>query len=254
MDFCKENIHNDVRGEEMIICTLNKLMEENNKTQSEVASKTGITRPTLLSLIRNDNQSIRYETINQLCNFFDIDMSELLVYSPVEVKFKNVLLQKIPVTTNHKITSENSSVIVSLIYEIGGLEFEFDTNLSVTKTSNSLQNSGKFFFNILIFEDEYNSLVSKGFNKDFVKTYNDSIGLENLIKEKLSKANLDTDFKIKHYEVEMNTLKRKEKEFDDLFEELKSLVDTIPFEDKDKEEMLKKINDIKHTNTNSKGD
>lgn len=60
--------------------------------------------------------------------------------------------------------------------------------------------------------------------------------------------------KIKHYEVEMNTLKRKEKEFDDLFEELKSLVDTIPFEDKDKEEMLKKINDIKHTNTNSKGD
>ncbi|MDN5639111.1 MAG: hypothetical protein L0G48_13260, partial [Staphylococcus equorum] len=94
----------------------------------------------------------------------------------------------------------------------------------------------------------------KGFNKDFVKTYNDSIGLENLIKEKLSKANLDTDFKIKHYEVEMNTLKRKEKEFDDLFEELKSLVDTIPFEDKDKEEMLKKINDIKHTNTNSKGD
>ena len=169
----------------MIICTLNKLMEENNKTQSEVASKTGITRPTLLSLIRNDNQSIRYETINQLCNFFDIDMSELLVYSPVEVKFKNVLLQKVPVTTNHKITSENSSVIVSLIYEIGGLEFEFDTNLSVTKTSNSLQNSGKFFFNILIFEDEYNSLVSKGFNKDFVKTYNDSIGLRKFNKRKI---------------------------------------------------------------------
>ena len=39
-------------------------------------------------------------TINQLCNFFDIDVSELLLYSPVEVKFKNVLLQKIPVTTN----------------------------------------------------------------------------------------------------------------------------------------------------------
>ena len=69
-------------------------MEENDKTQSEIANATGITRPTLLSLIRNDNQSIRYETINQLCKYFDIDMSELLVYSPVDVKLKKNFVRR----------------------------------------------------------------------------------------------------------------------------------------------------------------
>ncbi len=117
----------------MIICTLNKLMEENDKTQSEIANATGITRPTLLSLIRNDNQSIRYETINQLCKYFDIDMSELLVYSPVDVKLKKILLEDVPMTTDFEVTEENSSVAVSLIYDINGIELEFDTNLGVTK-------------------------------------------------------------------------------------------------------------------------
>lgn len=233
----------------MIICTLNKLMEENEKTQSEVASKTGITRPTLLSLIRNDNQSIRYETINQLCKFFNIDMSELLVYSPVDVKLTNILLEEVPIKTDGNITNEDSSILVSLIYEIDGLELEFDTNLAVTKTSNSLQNSGKFFFNTLLFEEQYNSLKSKGFNKDFVRIYNDSIDLENMIKEKLSKANLDTNFRIKHYEVGMNTIQHNENVFKDLFEELKTLVDRIPFEKEEKEVMYKKINEMKNTNT-----
>ncbi|UXU49811.1 helix-turn-helix domain-containing protein [Staphylococcus arlettae] len=235
----------------MIICTLNKLMEVNDKTQSEVASKTGITRPTLLSLIRNDNQSIRYETINQLCKFFDVDMSELLVYSPVEVKLKNVLLEDVPMTTDFEVTEENSSVAVSLIYDINGIELEFDTNLSVTKTSNSLKNSGKFFFNSLIYEDELNALESKGFKHNFVKIYNNSIDLESVIKEKLSEANLDTNFRIKHYEVGIQGMKRTDKTFVSLAEELKSLVDVMPFEDKEKEKMYKKINEIKQEVNNN---
>lgn len=241
----------------MIICTLNKLMEENDKTQSEIANATGITRPTLLSLIRNDNQSIRYETINQLCKYFDIDMSELLVYSPVDVKLKKILLEDVPMTTDFEVTEENSSVAVSLIYDINGIELEFDTNLGVTKTSNTLKNSGKFFFNSLIYEDELNALESKGFKHNFVKTYNNSIDLENVIKEKLTEANLDTNFKIKHYEVGIQGMKRNdpnENTFGDLVEELKSLVDSIPFEKEEKEKMFKKINDIKHSNTNSDGD
>lgn len=233
----------------MIICTLKKLMEENDKTQSEVANTTGITRPTLLSLIRNDNQSIRYETINQLCKFFDVDMSELLVYSPVNVKLKDISLDEVPITLDLEITEKNSSVAVSLIYDINGIEIEFDTNLSATNSSNSLKNSGKFIFNSLMYQDEWNLLETKGFKKDFIKHYNDSIDIESEIKQKLADADLDTKFKIKHYEVTIQTIDRKQSpnnDFENLVSELKSLVENIPFEKEEKERMYKKINEIKH--------
>lgn len=234
----------------MIICTLNKLMEENDKTQSEVATTTGITRPTLLSLIRNDNQSIRYETINQLCKYFNIDMSELLVYSPVEMKLKKVLIEGVPISLKYELTEENSSFSISLIYEIDGIEFEFDTNLYVTDTDNTLKNSSRFFLHSVVYEDIFNTLEVKGFKKEFILTYNDSIDIEDVIKKELKNSNLDTNFYIKSTDVELQQLERENKVFDDLVEELKSLVDSIPFENEEKEKMFKKINDIKNKNNN----
>lgn len=234
----------------MIICTLNKLMEENDKTQSEVATTTGITRPTLLSLIRNDNQSIRYETINQLCKYFNIDMSELLVYSPVEMKLKKVLIEGVPISLKYELTEENSSFSISLIYEIDGIEFEFDTNLYVTDTDNTLKNSNRFFLHSVVYEDIFNTLEVKGFKKEFILTYNDSIDIEGVIKKELKNSNLDTNFYIKSTDVELQQLERENKVFDDLVEELKGLVDSIPFENEEKEKMFKKINDIKNKNNN----
>lgn len=234
----------------MIICTLKKLMEENDKTQSEVATTTGITRPTLLSLIRNDNQSIRYETINQLCKYFNIDMSELLVYSPVEMKLKKVLIEGVPISLKYELTEEDSSFSISLIYEIDGIEFEFDTNLYVTDTDNTLKNSNRFFLHSVVYEDIFNTLEVKGFKKEFILTYNDSIDIEDVIKKELKNSNLDTNFYIKSTDVELQQLQRENKVFDDLVEELKALVDSIPFENEEKEKMFKKINDIKNKNNN----
>ena len=236
----------------MIICTLNKLMEENDKTQSEIASKTGITRPTLLSLIRNDNQSIRYETINQLCKYFDIDMSELLVYSPVEMKIKDVLIEEVPISLKYELTEENSSFSVSLIYDIDGIEFEFDTNLNVTETDNTLKNSSRFFLHSVVYEDILNKLEVKGFKKDFIMTYNDSIDIEDVIKKELKDVNLDSNLNIKFSEVEFQKLEKEDNVFEDLVEELKSLVERSPFEDEEKKKMFEKISDIKHTK--NKGD
>ncbi|MEW8963734.1 hypothetical protein ABGA96_00955 [Staphylococcus arlettae] len=41
-------------------------------------------------------------------------------------------------------------------------------------------------------------------------------------------------------------MKRTDKTFSDLTEELRSLVDIMPFEDREKERMYEKINEIKH--------
>ena len=134
----------------MILCTLKDLLEQNNKTQSEVSATTGITRPTLLSLIRNDNQSIKYETINKLCSYFNIDMSELLIYSPVEVELKEILIEEFPFSIYINLENGESSYSVSIIYVIDGIEFEFDTNLNVTNYTNSLKPSNKVFFQYYI--------------------------------------------------------------------------------------------------------
>lgn len=53
----------------MILCTLKNYMKLFGATQSQISEQTGITRPTLLSLIRNENKNIKYDTIDELCNF-----------------------------------------------------------------------------------------------------------------------------------------------------------------------------------------
>ncbi|AVO02822.1 helix-turn-helix domain-containing protein [Staphylococcus simulans] len=230
----------------MIICTLDTLMKEKDVNQSRIVEETGITRPTLLTLIRNTNQSIRYETVNQLCNFFNIDMCELLVYSPVEVKLKEIIIEEIPISVDQEFNANSTSSIVSLIYNIDGDEFEFDTNLVADSKSNSLTHSKKMFFNSLVYEDVLSRLEAKGFNKNFLKVYNNSIDIEEKIKEKLKKYNLNTNFQIKNYEVEISPLKRviDTSNIKISLEELKSMIKKMPFSQKDKEKILNKINEV----------
>lgn len=222
----------------MIICTLNKLMKERNITQSKISDETGITRPTLLSLIRNDNQSIRYETINQLCDFFSIDMSELLVYSPVEVKLEHILIEKFPLLKNDDLDFENYEHIVSIIYDIDGHEFEFDTNLKVNNTSNTIENSKKIFFSSLVYEDIWKNLKFKKFDENFIKIYNDSINLEDKIKNELKTLNLSTDFEFKKYDIEINTMKRSHYDRDEAIEKFRELTEDLPESDQEKELMF----------------
>ena len=63
----------------MIKCTLKYLIERHEVTQTDIANATGITRPTLLSLMRNDAQGIKFSTLEKLCDYFNIEINELLV-------------------------------------------------------------------------------------------------------------------------------------------------------------------------------
>ncbi|MBV5138348.1 helix-turn-helix domain-containing protein [Staphylococcus chromogenes] len=235
----------------MIICTLKKLMEEYNVSQSQIATATGITRPTLLSLIRNENQSIRYETINQLCKYFEIDMSDLLVFSPVEVKLSEILIEELPFSAYYELEKNEKNYIVSIIYLIDGIEVEFDTNLNVTKKVNSLKLSNKIFFSTIIYEDELAKLKSKNFNTDFIKVYNESINLNSLIKNKLKSKNLNTDFNFKNYKVEFNTMKRNDKSSEDIKIELLELLENDKLRRTFSEKEIQILKDkIKYTDDN----
>lgn len=224
----------------MILCTLKDLLEQNNKTQSEVSSTTGITRPTLLSLIRNDNQSIKYETINKLCNYFNIDMSELLIYSPVKVELKEILIEDFPFSIYIDLEDGETSYSVSVIYDIDGIKFEFDTNLNVTKYTNSLKPSNKVFFSSIIYKDEMIKLESKGFDTNFIKKYNDAIDLDSLIKNKLNKLNLNLDFEFKNYDVIVSSMERSKNSLEENYLELEKSLSELLNLMNEKEELSQK--------------
>lgn len=216
-------------------------MKENNKTQSEIAIATGITRPTLLSLIRNENQSIRYETINKLCDFFAIDMSDLLVYSPVDVELKDIILEKLPISIDGKIIAKKQNYLVSLIYKIDEFEIEFDTNLTVNETENNLKNSGRLFFNGLLPKQEWKKLQAKNFDENFIKTYNESIKFDEKIKNLLNENNLNTDFEIKYYQVGLHGMELGSQNKDELLEDVKRLLENSPLSHEEKEILLEEI-------------
>lgn len=231
----------------LILCTLKQLLENNKKTQSEVSEVTGITRPTLLSLIRNNNQSIRYETINQLCNYFNIDMSELLVYSPVNVELKEILIEELPFSIYIPKSKGEKVYSVSIIYKIDNIDFEFDTNLNVSKITNSLKTSNYVFFSSIIYDDELSMLNSKGFDASFIKIYNDSIDLDNVIKSELKEKGLNTDFYFKDYKVEIGTMERNRKTEKEIrSESLKSIKHAIENNELTEDELLTLRNIIKN--------
>lgn len=63
----------------MIECRLKELMKMKGVTQTDISNATGINRPTLLSLIRNDAQSIKFSTLESLCDYFNIEIQDFLV-------------------------------------------------------------------------------------------------------------------------------------------------------------------------------
>ncbi len=63
----------------MINCRLKELMEMKGVTQTDISNATGISRPTLLSLIRNDAQSIKFSTLELLCDYFKVELQDFLV-------------------------------------------------------------------------------------------------------------------------------------------------------------------------------
>ena len=76
-------------------------------------------------------------------------MSELLVYSPVNVELKEILIEEFPFSIYIPLNEGEMSYSVSIIYEIDNIEFEFDTNLNVSKKQIHLNLQIKFSFQVL---------------------------------------------------------------------------------------------------------
>lgn len=73
----------------MIYCTLSVLLAERQLRISKVSADTGISRTTLTSLAFNYWQGVRSDTMNTLCKYLDVSVSDLFQFLPIDIKFSD---------------------------------------------------------------------------------------------------------------------------------------------------------------------
>ena len=69
----------------MLISKLGKILKDRRLSISEVSQATGISRTTLTSLSQNAGNGIQFDTLEKLCAYLSIPISELFAYYPFNV-------------------------------------------------------------------------------------------------------------------------------------------------------------------------
>lgn len=54
-------------------------MEIYKVNQTELSEATGISRPTILSLIKNEAKGIKFDTLDKICKHFNVKINDFLV-------------------------------------------------------------------------------------------------------------------------------------------------------------------------------
>ncbi|MET3506249.1 helix-turn-helix domain-containing protein [Halalkalibacter oceani] len=68
----------------MIICVLDKIMEQRGYSNKDVVEITGVSRNTIKGFQSNASKRIDYETLDKLCNGLGLTPGDLLKFYPDE--------------------------------------------------------------------------------------------------------------------------------------------------------------------------
>ncbi len=71
----------------MIKNNFNELVAQRKLKITRISNDTGISRPTLNALTRDDGKGIQYDTLNTLCNYFSITPCEFFSYIPFDIQY-----------------------------------------------------------------------------------------------------------------------------------------------------------------------
>ena len=71
----------------MIKNNFNELVAQRKLKITRISNDTGISRPTLNALTRDDGKGIQYDTLNVLCNYFSVTPCEFFSYIPYDIKY-----------------------------------------------------------------------------------------------------------------------------------------------------------------------
>lgn len=96
----------------MLLCNLAVLMAERGLKIADVYEQTGISKTTLMALSENKGKGVQFETVDKLCNFFQINPSDFFVYSSYIFTLKKI--------------AENNTTAISITGKQGIKKVEFE--------------------------------------------------------------------------------------------------------------------------------
>lgn len=165
----------------MIFCTLNKYMKEYKVTQTKIAETTGITRPTLLQLIKNENHSIKYEVIEKLCSFFSIEMGELLIHTNCDIEYRSSRLD-IDEDLIQQTDGEVERITITTIVSVDNYDLEFVGEYIYSTLGLEVNFQPKFIsMNCVLDSDEYNYIVKKLLDNKTLNIFIDTFNIKDII-------------------------------------------------------------------------
>lgn len=176
----------------MIKNNFNELVAQRKLKITRISNDTGISRPTLNALTRDDGKGIQYDTLNALCNYFSVTPCEFFSYIPYDIKY------------NFEVIDEQGEVIAQRD------ELEYTMQKKALLFINVFDNKGlkKHTFEILYFVlTTYNTTVDVDVN-DFGEIISEIKGNSSkVILDQKQFENGDNEFIVflKEFEVQWQT-------------------------------------------------
>ncbi|MFS4466148.1 helix-turn-helix domain-containing protein [Staphylococcus haemolyticus] len=175
----------------MIRNRLSELLSERGLKTSRVAKEVSIARSSLTSMIQNENEMIRLDAIDKLCNYLNIDVDDFFEFSPLMIDF-TLTNPDIIMSVQHTSSTRLNEILSFLVLDC---EFLIDIN----------RNNDKLVFDCEIklseikFERAQDVLVFEIKDEDNQKELKSIIdtltpGLKNMVYKEINKK-LVTNFK-----------------------------------------------------------
>ncbi|MCE5023388.1 helix-turn-helix domain-containing protein [Staphylococcus simulans] len=151
----------------MIRNRLSELLSERGLKTSRVAKEVKIARSSLTSMIQNDSEMIRYDAIDKLCRYLNVNVNDFFEYVPMNIELTIENINKVASFNNDEYLQDLSKSLTYIyIYadflvdiEFNNKDYDFDCELSLKE----IKFNG--FYNEFIFviknEDEYRELKEK---------------------------------------------------------------------------------------------
>lgn len=163
----------------MIKTNLAVLMAERGLKISDVYEATGISKTTLMAISDNTGKGIQYETMDKLCDFFNITPEQFFIYSPYNFNFH--------VLNNNDNVAHLNDIAITVSKSSGLKSYTFSPNVitpmgeqfNVTKEDADFIINYKLFMSIDDFDDE----KLKKNKKEFYSIYD---GLPTVLKSDIN--------------------------------------------------------------------
>lgn len=170
----------------MIRNRLSELLSERGLKTSRVAKEVKIARSSLTSMIQNDSEMVRVDSIDKLCNYLEISPTEFFEYIPISIDF-NFTEPELLMTLLQSERYSNLEVSLSFLFleceflidiEYKKNKYTFDCKIKLDKITNKLF-TNRFMLKI---EDEN----SQNKLRDLIDSL--TPGMKNILFKKLNRS------------------------------------------------------------------